>query len=77
MLAQTRRRAWRSSLSTLLGLGLLSSCADASLDTWTQMGSAIDGNNANAGLGFYVALSYNGTRMAIGVPDVSKGNVRV
>lgn len=41
------------------------------------MGSAIDGNNANAGLGFYVALSYNGTRMAIGVPDVSKGNVRV
>ena len=55
MLAQTRRRVWRSSLSILLGLGLLSSSADAS-GTWTQMGSPITGTTAQAQLGFYVAL---------------------
>lgn len=76
MLVQTLRRVRRSSLSILLGLGFLSSCVHAS-GTWTQMGSAVDGNIANAQLGFYVALSYNGTRMAIGMPKVGKGDVGV
>ena len=37
------------------------------------MGSAVDGNIANAQLGFYVALSYNGTRMLLGCLKLAKG----
>ena len=41
------------------------------------MGSVLDGNIANAQFGSFVALSYNGTRMAIGRPHAGKGDVGV
>ena len=46
--------------------------------TWTQVGADIDGQLANAGLGFSVALSGNGTRLIAGAPGVGRpGSVSV
>jgi hypothetical protein len=55
---------------------------DWSGSTWTQVGADIDGEAAGDRFGFYVALSSDGTRLAVGAryndgTDTDAGHVRV